>query len=189
MIYFTSDFHLYHENIVNLNPKIRFKGFELVILSNLSSLLKPKDTLFVVGDFTWHFNDEKGYLKLWKSLPFRKVLILGNHDQKPEKLREYFEEVYDFYHTIEVEGIRILLSHYPAKDPITERYPERQQLVREIYFKEGCNLLVHGHVHWNEEGIRCGCRDLGIKCVNVNVEWWNYEPVSLEQVLACGEAL
>ncbi|NPA32654.1 MAG: nicotinate phosphoribosyltransferase, partial [Aquificae bacterium] len=109
--------------------------------------------------------------------------IMGNHDRDKERLSDFFDEVYDFYKVIEVGGKRVLLSHYPAKDPLTERYPERQELVREIYFSEGCELLLHGHVHWNREGVRCACHKLGVRCINVNTEWHRYAPVSEEKVL------
>ncbi len=182
MLYFTSDFHLYHENILRLSPRVRFKGFEVVILRNLCSL-SEEDTLYVLGDFTWHLRDHKGYLELWRRLPFRKILVPGNHDRNPEKLKEYFDEVLELYHVLETPYGRILLSHYPAHDPLTGRYPEIQELIREVYFKEGCDILLHGHVHWNEEGIRCGCSLYGVKCFNVNVEWNGYRPVALGEVI------
>ena len=179
MLYFISDTHFYHENIVRLNPKVRFSGFENVILANLYRTVNG-GILYHLGDFTWHFNDEKGYLECWKKIPARKILIMGNHDRDKGKLKKYFDEIYDFYHIIEFGGLRILLSHYPAKDPITNRYPDRQELVREIYFKENCNLLIHGHVHWNEKGLKCACKDFGINCLNVNIEWNNYMPYILK---------
>ncbi|WP_461831557.1 metallophosphoesterase [Aquifex sp.] len=183
MVHLISDTHFYHENIVNLNPKVRFVGFEVVILNNLYKTLKEGDILFHLGDFTWHFNDEQGYLKIWKGLPAKKILVMGNHDRNREKLSEYFDEIYELYTIIEYENVRILLSHYPALDPLTNRYPERQELIREVYFKEGCDLLIHGHVHWNERGIRCGCREVGVNCYNVNVEWNGYNAVSLSKIL------
>lgn len=183
MLYFISDTHFYHENIINLNPKVRFKGFEAVILNNLLEVLKEDDVLYHLGDFTWHFEDKNGFLNMWKSLPGKKVLIMGNHDRNKSKLKGFFDEVYDFHKILEYKGRKILLSHYPAKDPITTRYPERQELVREIYFKENCDLLIHGHVHWNEHGLVCACKDLGVNCVNVNIEWHNYRPLGEEEIL------
>jgi len=182
MLYFISDTHFYHGNIINLNPEVRFKGFEIVILTNLFKVLKPEDTLYHLGDFTWHFNDKNEYLKVWKALPGKKILVMGNHDKDKETLKEYFDEIYDFYKIIEYRGKRVLLSHYPAKDPITDRYPARQEEIREIYFKERCDILIHGHVHWNKEGLKCACEEYGIVCINANVEWNDYKPVSEKEV-------
>ncbi|NPB07083.1 MAG: nicotinate phosphoribosyltransferase [Aquificae bacterium] len=181
MLYFIADTHFYHENILNLS-RYRFKFFERVILQKLCRL--PKEAvLFHLGDFTWHFNDFKGYLELWSRLPFEKYLVLGNHDRRPERLSRYFKKVLGEYALLRLDGLKILLSHYPALDPVTDRYPEKQEKVRELYFKHGCGLLVHGHVHRNEEGIRCGCAGVGVSCFNANVEWNGYGPVSLRRVL------
>ncbi len=181
MIYFISDTHFYHGNIVNLNPS-RFPFFERFILFNLSLKLKEGDIIYHLGDFTWHFNDFHGYLERWKDLKARKVLIMGNHDKDKEKLKEYFDEVHENYLIIEHEGLKILLSHYPAKDPVTPRYPEKQEEVRRTFFENGCDILIHGHVHWNRNRIRCACGEYGIPCLNVNVEWNNYRPVAITEI-------
>jgi len=183
MLYFISDTHFYHENILNLS-KYRFKFFERVILHKLCARLSPEDALFHLGDFTWHFNDYKGYLNLWNRLPFKKVLVMGNHDRDPARLKNYFHLVEENYLILETKGLRLLLCHYPALDPVTERYPEKQEMVREVYFKEGCQLLVHGHVHRNPLGLKCACSEVGVRCFNANLEWNRYGAVSLEEVLA-----
>ncbi len=184
MIYFLSDTHLYHFNILKLNPQARRPGYELKILENLESLLKEEDTLYHLGDFTWQLQDEFGVLERWKRLPGRKVLVMGNHDHRfgKEVLKEFFDEIHEFSLVLEVEGLRLLLSHYPALDLKTERFPDRQKKVEETFFKEGCYLLIHGHVHHNGSGPTCGCTLKGVPCVNVNVEFWSFRPVSLEDI-------
>jgi len=174
MRYFISDTHFFHRNILRLNPIKRKPGFETVILNNLKETLTEEDELYLIGDFLWTI--EEGFLELWESVPGRKILVKGNHDLwfPEEELKPFFDEIVPFYTVLEVKGKRILLCHYPAKDLRTYRYKELQREVINLYRKNGCSLLIHGHVHWNSFGVFCGCHLESVKCLNVNVEFTNY---------------
>lgn len=186
MIYFVSDTHFYHFNILKLNPLVRKFGFETEILKNLEKTLREGDTLYHLGDFTWQLYDKMRVLERWKRLRVRKILLMGNHDHRfgKEVLKEFFDEIYDPFYILEVDGLRILLSHYPALDLKTDRFPEMQELVEERFFEERCDILIHGHVHYNPTGPMCGCYLKGIPCLNVNVELWEFKPVSLREVMS-----
>jgi len=185
VIYFISDTHFYHQNIIRLNPEVRKYRFEERIMESLEELLKEGDIIYHIGDFTWELNDSRGILERWKRLKAHKVLVLGNHDllYGKELLGEFFDEVHEFSTILEVEGVRLLLSHYPALDLRTERFPDRQERVVREFISRGCDGLVHGHVHYNSGGPMCGCSLKGIRCVNVNVELHDFKPVSLSQIL------
>jgi len=182
MLYFTADFHLFHSNIINLNPLKRKPGFEEEIFKNLLGVLKEGDTLFIVGDFAWELPE--GFSETWLSLPGRKVLIKGNHDWwfKDEELQPLFDEIYHFSHLIEVKGKKVLLCHFPSLDLRTYRYRELQAKITEEFRGSGAELLIHGHVHWNPYCVFCGCHLNRVKCINVNVEFHGYKPVSLEEL-------
>jgi len=182
MRYFISDTHFFHKNIVRLTPLKRKPGFEILIIDNLKKVLKEEDELYLVGDFLWTL--EPGFLELWKSVPGRKILIKGNHDLwfPEEELKPFFDEIVPFYTIIEVRGKKVLLSHYPARDLRTFRYRELQKEISEIYHSESCSLLIHGHVHWNRFGVFCGCHLEYVKCINVNVEFTNYRPISEKEL-------
>ncbi len=182
MLYFIADTHFFHKNILKLNPQKRKPGFEKKILKNLSEILKPEDYLFVIGDFIWEFRKE--FVNTWRSIPGRKFLVKGNHDEwiEEDKLCLFFEKIYSFHTLVEAKEKRLLLCHYAAKDLRTRRFSELQHKISELYHSLNCSLLLHGHVHWNPYGVFCGCHLKGVKCVNVNVEFTNYKPVSLEEL-------
>ncbi|WP_456484642.1 metallophosphoesterase [Desulfurobacterium sp.] len=184
MIFFISDTHFYHRNIVNLSA-FRFEGFENRILENLEKILTERDILYHLGDFTWHGKDKKGFLKRWQALPCRKVLVKGNHDEVTSSvLPIYFDEIIPFFKILDIRGKRLLLSHYPALDLRKKRrYIDRIRRVRWLFDFYRCDHLVHGHVHRNLAGIHCGCFLYGIKCFNVNLEFTGYRPVSVEEVI------
>ncbi|WP_457678603.1 metallophosphoesterase [Thermovibrio sp.] len=182
MEYFIADCHFFHKNIVKLNPLKRKEGFEEVILNNLLSTLTVEDVLFVVGDFAWRLSEE--FKDRWLSIPGKKVLIKGNHDFwfRNSKLKPYFDEIYDFSHSITVNGKKVLLCHFPSRDLRTYRYLELQERITKEYKEGGFSLLIHGHVHWNPYGVFCGCHLNCVKCFNANVEFINYKPVSVKEL-------
>ncbi len=184
MLYFISDTHFYHSNIVNLSA-FRFDGFEDRILENLERIIVPDDVLFHLGDFTWTLKDKKGYLKRWQALPCKKFLILGNHDYKFSKnLGPYFDKIYNFVKLLEIGELRLLLSHFPALDlRKKKRYLGKIFKVKELFYFSRCDILFHGHVHRNSFNVHCGCGIYNIPCFNVNVEFTGYRPVALEWVL------
>ncbi len=182
MDYFIADCHFFHANIIRLNPLKRKPGFEERVLSNLRSSLKEGDRLFVLGDFTWRLPED--FLDLWNSIPGKKYLIMGNHDYwfKEEELSPFFDQIFPFTHTLEVDGKRLLLCHFPSKDLRTYRYLELQKMVTEEFKEGNYSLLLHGHVHWNPYGVFCGCHLNCVKCLNVNVEFTGFKPISLKEL-------
>lgn len=180
MKYFISDTHFYHRNILNLCSQKRKPGFEELIFLNLKKQLKNCDVLYHIGDFSWDDSDK--FLKLWRSLPAKKILIKGNHDWRFKNSYLYFDEVVEFFTITYVRGKKVLLCHFPSRDLRTYRYKEFQERVTEIYHKESCSLLIHGHVHWNPYCIFCGCHLNGVKCLNVNVEFTGFRAVSEEEL-------
>ena len=176
MKFFISDTHFFHRNILRLCPLKRKPGFEQLILENLKRQLKPGDVLYHLGDFSWEDSEE--LLKRWRELPGRKVLIKGNHDWHFKNLELYFDEIVEFSISIYVGSKKVLLCHFPSRDLRTYRYRELQERITEIYKRENCSLLIHGHVHWNPYGVFCGCHLNGVKCFNANVEFTGYRAVS-----------
>ena len=123
MIYFISDTHFGHSNILSFE-RTNFKTIEEhdeYILSLLKKLT-AEDVLYHLGDFAFYLSEE--VKKKWLALPCKKILILGNHDLY-SFCRNYFDEVYRQPVFLTKQ---ILLSHEPEK----------------------CSsyvLNIHGHLH------------------------------------------
>ena len=81
MIYFTSDWHIGHEAILDLclRPYSRLKQMEKSIVRNYKEIVGNEDTCYFLGDIFW--NKHKPSIEIiLNSLPGNKILILGNHD-------------------------------------------------------------------------------------------------------------
>ncbi len=195
MIYLLSDTHFYHK----LVKSYREPNFEQKILRSTLERVKEGDVLYHLGDFSRYLEDLPGHglLETWKVIPARKILILGNHDVEFDEeefifLEDYFDEIVEFHRTIEYEvngrAYRVLLTHYPASDPITKRYRDKQEQVRQLFFEGKHDLLIHGHIHGAHIGNTCACyKDFRIPCLNVNVEYIDYRPISIEEAIRMAE--
>jgi calcineurin-like phosphoesterase family protein len=124
-IWFMSDLHYNHENILWINQPTRgdrFKDLEEMnqyILSELREKVGPNDILFDLGDLIWKEGppEIKSFSEV---LPVRSFRLLGNHDGKNlVAWGKTWMGVYDILDLIikkDGEDIRLTLSHYPILD-------------------------------------------------------------------------
>lgn len=113
-IFFTSDTHFYHKNIINF-CKRPFKDLQEMhkeIIRMWNETVRPNDIVFILGDII--FGGAKAYEEILPQLNGKKYLILGNHDYKNFTTNKckYFEAVYDKMF-IAVNDQEIILNHEP----------------------------------------------------------------------------
>ena len=79
MVYFTSDLHLGHSNIISLcnRPFVNIEEMDKVLIENWNRKVKKNDTVYVMGDIVW---DKKKVAYYMEQLTGRKILVIGNHD-------------------------------------------------------------------------------------------------------------
>ena len=85
MIYFISDTHFYHSNIIKYcdRPFKDTNEMNETIINNWNSIVKNNDTIYHLGDFCLSTNDE--IKSIFNKLNGNKILIRGNHDRKSVK--------------------------------------------------------------------------------------------------------
>jgi calcineurin-like phosphoesterase family protein len=128
--------------------------------------VKADDDLWIIGDFAYGpASKAPGYAeKIFKALPGRKHLVVGNHDDERTKKLPW-ASVQDMA-VFDDEGRRVVLCHYPM---ITWDGARRGA------------LHLFGHVHNNWEG--------AYHSVNVGVDLWGFAPNRLEAIAAKAERL
>lgn len=131
MIWFTSDTHFGHKNILQYCPNRKFSSIEehdKYLIDIWNSKVKPEDVVFHCGDFS--FGSLDFGLSVLDKLNGTKVLITGNHDQrnlKSHDFRNKFSAVKFGYHEISFrhnDGSQTLavLCHYPLETWNKVRY-------------------------------------------------------------------
>jgi calcineurin-like phosphoesterase family protein len=187
-VWFTSDLHLGHANIINLCNRpfrdVDHMNQELIIRWN--NKVTDADVVFILGDLALGKIDES--LELVKLLLGRKMLVPGNHDRvwsgHPKKGRPVRPEDTARY---EAAGLYIMDEQIPY---VTEEGAPTWTLchfpdVGDSHDADRFNawrpkpphkpgVIVHGHVH--EKWIINGPR------INVGVDVWNFAPVHQDEV-------
>jgi calcineurin-like phosphoesterase family protein len=86
------------------------------IISQFKMLLRPQDSLYVLGDVCYW--KDKSYIDrandLMHQIPGEKFLILGNHDKKTYRKMDWYEWAKDIAE-IKIEDKKIVLFHYPMR--------------------------------------------------------------------------
>ena len=150
MLYLITDTHLGHENMKRLCG--RPDDFTEQIFANLAAL-KDNDTLIHLGDVAWG----DAMLKRFLSLPFKKILVRGNHDQK--STFSYINDGFDFVcntFTAKIEGLNIIFSHHPQ------------------YFHH-YDINIHGHMH------NLSREDFSCTHLPLSLENMGYIPIMLDK--------
>lgn len=113
-IFFTSDMHFQHDNIIKFcdRPFASVEEMNETLIKNWNSVVGENDIVFNLGDFAW------GGSKVWNdcihALNGKHYLIIGNHDDK--NLRQGYRDKFEFVGyqmSIIVNGQKIYLNHYP----------------------------------------------------------------------------
>lgn len=124
------------------------------IISNYHAVVKPEDTFYFLGDFSWNSQKAKG---IWDSLPGQKYFIRGNHDSK---INVPMKDIMEIYY----EKLPITLCHYPMISWNKSHYN---------------GLMLHGHHHHN---LTLQQKFPG-KRIDVGVDAWNFRPVPIDSLL------
>lgn len=138
MIWFTSDLHFNHKNIIVFEKEVRpFETLDEMnekLIENWNSVVAEDDTVYVLGDFFMGPLDPID--EIMPRLKGKKILIRGNHDTNPRvaRLAKYCDEIHDLYN-LKYQGKFLVLCHFP---------------IREWQHKENGSIHLYGHVHSNE---------------------------------------
>lgn len=83
MIYFTSDLHLGHNNILKFTgrPYDSMEEMNRELIRNINFRVTKNDWLYILGDVSHHILPEQTN-QLLARINGRKVLVRGNHDKE-----------------------------------------------------------------------------------------------------------
>jgi calcineurin-like phosphoesterase family protein len=116
-IFFTSDTHFGHENIIKFcnRPFASLEEMDDALVNNWNGVVPEDGLVFHLGDFAW--GNCEAWEKYRSRLNGRIILIRGNHDfkngpQTDHDALKLFEHVSQQMH-IEIEGRSVYLNHFP----------------------------------------------------------------------------
>lgn len=176
MIYFISDTHFNHENIIEYcnRPFKNFKEMNERIIKNWNDIINENDIIYHLGDLA--LGRKELIFDITKRLKGKKYLIRGNHDKWSVNTYEElgFEVLKNSPIKLEIE--KLLLSHIPVPD----------KLIQNGF------VNIHGHIHNNplhkinpETNEMEYPEDLYSEKlhINVSVDVIGFQPISLKELL------
>jgi calcineurin-like phosphoesterase family protein len=168
-IFFASDHHLHHTNIIKYanRPYKNAEEMNEDLIARHNATVRPEDHVYLLGDFSILRRKREWPLIIAAGHRFNghKRLILGNHDHCPVEVYEKagFEKIYGVWGGID----GLMLSHIPIH-PASLGYRFRAN--------------VHGHIH-NHPAYAPVVHEGQVKpYINLSVEAINYTPVSLDYI-------
>jgi len=190
--WFISDIHFGHANaIVHTNRPFKdIDEMKETIISNWNKVVKPKDLCIFVGDI-FFYHSKNQMVETMGRMNGRKVLVRGNHDQKPRQMMNAGFEICVEEMSMKIADEKVLISHYPFAMPEKRyRYLIRKNKFlrwitgksRQIYpYKyherrpvDRGQFLIHGHTH-NKDKVRG-------RAIHVGVDAWDFRPINIQEI-------
>ena len=171
MIYFISDTHFNHKNIIKYCNR-HFDNVEQMnetLIKNWNEVISNTDTIYHLGDFALGNKDE--ILNIFSKLNGNKYLIRGNHDKWSANTYENFGFNVLKNAPIRLDEYKLLLSHIPVPD---------------IQIPKGF-INIHGHIH-NKKLYECiekyDPKYYSLeRHINISCDVTDFKPISIEKLI------
>jgi len=204
-IFFTSDTHFGHENIIKYckRPFANAAEMDKALIRNWNRVVGPHDLVYHLGDFAVGGGPAGPYLD---QLNGRIILIHGNHDERidhlfnPKKMGDLplgHPKLLEVNHFMEINvqvnalaptsrtALNRLKAKFFKKTPMNAGFvpkPHKQDVTLCHYAMKVWNKAHHGA--WQLFGHSHGTLpdDLDALQLDVGVDSWDYAPVTVEQI-------
>lgn len=196
MIYFTSDLHIWHTNVIKYcdRPYSSVEEMNEMLVKNWNDTVGPDDIVYCLGDFSMAARPVETFTP---RLNGTKYLVPGNHDfchshhkksRNAENRAKWIKQYEDWgwivlpeQTTLDIPGVATVnMCHHPYElvTSAGEIYDDKYAKWRP---KNDGRWLLCGHVHekWKIVG----------KMINVGVDVWNYKPIPITEIekIICGQ--
>lgn len=172
MIYFSSDHHIGHDNIIRFcnRPFKDITDMNNHCIEMWNNTIGPEDEIYYLGDFSYKISKRNAKYFL-QQLNGKKYMIKGNHDRteylnnfKNINLIEWWDYSHDLTYEHNGKSYNFSLSHYP-------HYPAGGS----------DTICLHGHVHGIYE--HHGTHIHSPNVLDVGVDNVGYAPLSIVQII------
>lgn len=161
-IYFCSDHHFFHANIIDYcnRPFSSVEEMNIAMVENWNARIAHDDIVYYLGDMFMGIPEK--WFEIRKKLNGKVHFILGNHDRKNKLEWMGFESIQSEVH--------LKIIHEEKEYSLYLRHKPDVELARKF------DLMLCGHVHnsWKTMG----------NVVNLSIDVWNYKPVKFAEILS-----
>lgn len=197
MIFFTSDPHYWHANVIKYcaRPFASVEEMNEMMVIAWNYNVRPEDTVYVLGDFSLAFRAVETFPQ---RLLGNKILVPGNHDfchsyhkksRTPENqqkwIKKYEEngfQVLAEQTTLDLEGLGVVnLCHHPYSDGGKNDNDGNGDKYEKWRPVDDGKILLCGHIH---EKWKTKKSPKGSLMINVGVDVHSFTPVSLKKIIS-----
>ncbi len=171
MIYFISDTHFNHKNIIKYcnRPFNSIEQMNEAIIKNWNNIVSNEDTIYHLGDFA--LGTKESIIDIVNRLNGKKYLIRGNHDKWGVSTYESFGFIVLKNAPIKIDEYKLMLSHIPIPD---------SQIPKGF-------VNIHGHIH-DKKLYECiekyeQSRYSIEKHINISCDVTDFKPISITEIL------
>lgn len=191
-VFFTSDTHFNHLNILKLGKGRPFETIEehnQTLIDNWNSVVAPRDLVFHLGDVAFTYDPNK-LSEILEKLNGSIHIIQGNHDRTKilaHSLNKNLIQSIKTYHEYKYESddgksYTFTMMHWPILEP--------NHIFRNKDKKDISVIGLYGHVH-DINDYEWIYKKLGFPCVHVGVDTSSkfpntnkYTPINAEDVIS-----
>lgn len=181
-VLFTADLHFGHERVLSFDnrPWNTIEEMNAALIERWNKKVQKGDLVYVLGDLFWK-GDSATVLEYLKTLNGQIYMIKGNHDRWLHNagVKKRLAGLQDYLDTqVKLEDgtmQRVIMSHYFIPFYTGHYYNA---------------IMLHGHSHMTaeheaEEKMKLWLNQNGFPCrsYNVGCMHWDYEPVSLDEII------
>lgn len=171
MVWFTSDTHFGHANVLKFKarPWKTVEEMDGGLVRSINTWVRPEDDLYVLGDFSYKISAEAAAAVRGRIRCRRVHLVPGNHDKDwtDGRVAGAFIVERDVA-KLKSGGRKLVLCHYPLMDLPSMSHG---------------SILLHGHIHSTGPAYNDANLAQGIYRMDVGVDANGFRPVSLDEVL------
>ena len=195
MIYFTSDQHYWHNNVIRYcaRPYASVEEMNEDMVNKYNEIVKPEDTVYCLGDFSLAFRAVEIYSF---RLNGTRYLVPGNHDfnhsynkksrnvenheKWDQKYRDYGWNILPEQTTLDLPGLGVVnICHHPyAGADSREDHGDKYARWRPV---DDGKILLCGHIH---EKWHTSKSPKGTLMINVGVDVNGFKPISLDEIIS-----
>lgn len=190
-LFFTSDLHFGHRNVINFcdRPFSNEKEMGESLINNWNETVSENDVVFVLGDVFW-FNDSRSIKKCLDKLNGKDIYIIpGNHDD------------FSGYHRVEDPRIHlcqdVVVAWIEAEDFENRHWDRKKYEIWMSHYpmmtwphRENKTIQLFGHIHSksngriSKDGVVGLDQDLPLwkNQFDVGCDYWDYKPVEFEKI-------
>jgi calcineurin-like phosphoesterase family protein len=185
-IFFTSDFHLFHNNVLKFDnrPFEDVHEMHIAIEERWNEVVTENDIVIYLGDLSFARRDDINYVHgIMHSLNGVIHYVMGNHD-KLEDIKKIgvFESIQD-YLEVRITHMGEDPDHIGALKRIETLFCCMHYPIYSWNKKHHGSYMVHGHCHGNMHHGEDASFYIGRRAIDVGCNIHNYTPVSYLDIM------